>query len=99
MSASARTVHLPVIHETPTTGSGAGKPYHVILYNDDTHAFDAVVHQVQKATGVSAEEAFAITLQAHELGQSACYAGSHETCRRVADILREIALQVEVDRA
>jgi ATP-dependent Clp protease adapter protein ClpS len=99
MSASARTVHLPVIHETPTTGSGAGKPYRVILYNDDSHAFDVVVRQVQKATGVSTDEAFAITFCAHASGRAVCYAGAHAACEHVADILREIALQVEVDRA
>jgi len=99
MTASTKPVDAPVRHEDPTIGGSAGEPYQVILYNDDTHAFDAVVRQVQKATRVSAEEAFAITLRAHERGRAACYAGSHETCKRVADILREIALQVEVDRA
>jgi ATP-dependent Clp protease adapter protein ClpS len=73
-------------------------PFHVILYNDDVHPFDAVVRQVQKATGAPAGEAFVITLQAHEQGRAVCFAGSAEACQRVADVLREIALHVEVNR-
>ncbi|MBI3609007.1 MAG: ATP-dependent Clp protease adaptor ClpS [Nitrospirae bacterium] len=99
MTPSARTVHLPVIHENQTTGVSTGEPHHVILYNDDHHAFDVVVRQVQKATGVSTDEAFAITFCAHASGRAVCYAGAHAACEHVADILREIALQVEVDRA
>jgi len=99
MNPSARTVHLPVIHENATTGASTGTPHRVILYNDDHHAFDVVVRQVQKATGVSTDEAFAITFCAHASGRAVCYAGAHAACEHVADILREIALQVEVDRA
>jgi ATP-dependent Clp protease adapter protein ClpS len=57
------------------------------------------VRQVQTATGVATEEAFAITLPAHETGRAVCYAGSLDTCEQVAQILREIALHVEIDQA
>ncbi len=99
MSTSGRTVHLPVIHEHPAAGGSVADPHRVILYNDDHHAFDVVVRQVQKATGVSTDEAFVITFCAHASGRAVCYAGAHAACEHVADILREIALQVEVDRA
>lgn len=78
--------------------TGGGEPFHVVLYNDDIHAFDDVVRQVQKATGAPEAEAVAITLQAHETGHTVCFAGSREACDGVADVLREIRLQVEVDR-
>lgn len=99
MSASSRSVDVPIRREDPTSVGPSGGAYHVILYNDDIHAFDDVVRQVQKATGSSTENAVAITLQAHETGRSVCYAGPHDTCAKVADILREIGLHVEIDKA
>lgn len=97
MSASPHATDVPAGRSAPSLGSGDA--YRVILYNDDVHAFDDVVRQVQKATGVSTEEAFAITLQAHETGRAVCYVGSEDRCEKVADILREIALHVEIDKA
>ena len=99
MSAATHTTEAPTRHEQPTTANTVGDGYRVILYNDDVHGFDDVVHQVQKATGVPTEEAFAITLDAHETGRSVCYAGSLDACEKVAGVLREIALHVEIDQA
>ncbi|HET8759892.1 MAG TPA: ATP-dependent Clp protease adaptor ClpS [Nitrospiria bacterium] len=98
MSAS-RTAEAPTRQEQPALGDSVGDRFRVILYNDDVHAFDDVVRQVQRATGVSTEEAFAITLQAHEAGRAVCYVGSSDACDKVAGILREIALHVEIDHA
>lgn len=98
MSVASRGVEMPIRREESATGDTSGDAHRVILYNDDLHAFDDVVRQVQKATGVSTEDAFAITLQAHEAGRAACYAGSHDACVKVADILREIGLHVEIDQ-
>ena len=78
--------------------TGGGDPFQVVLYNDDIHAFDVVVRQVQKATGVPEAKAVAITLLAHETGRAICFVGAREQCLGVADVLREIGLQVEVDR-
>jgi ATP-dependent Clp protease adaptor protein ClpS len=72
-------------------------PYYVILYNDDFHPIDEVVLQVQKATGVSVHEAFEITMEAHTRGKAVCYTGDIETCEKVASVLREIKLTVEID--
>ncbi len=99
MTVASRTVEVPIRREEPATGVSSGDAYHVILYNDDLHAFDDVVRQVQKATGVATEEAFAITLQAHETGRAVCYVGGADACAKVADILREIGLHVEIDKA
>jgi ATP-dependent Clp protease adapter protein ClpS len=96
---AAGAVTVPTRRDAPTTSNRVGDAYHVILYNDDLHAFDDVVRQVQKATGVSTEDAFAITMQAHETGRAVCYAGSHDACAKVAEILREIGLHVEIDKA
>ncbi len=71
-------------------------PWNVILYNDDHHTFNAVVLQVQKATGVALNVAFEITMEAHTKGRAICYSGSHFDCEKVAAVLREIGLSVEI---
>lgn len=71
-------------------------PWCIIIYNDDVHTFDAVVLQVQKATGASLEEAHKITTEVHETGQAICFVGDLETCQRVANILKEIDLSVSI---
>jgi ATP-dependent Clp protease adapter protein ClpS len=80
-------------------GSGIDQPWTVILFNDDHHTFDAVIAQVQKATGCSPGEAFHITYTAHTKGQAVAYVGSRPDCERVARVLREIALRAELAEA
>jgi len=84
------------IEETEETAKGL--PWCVILYNDEAHSFDEVIHQVQKATGVSLKAAFEITLEAHTMGRAVCFRGSLPDCERVARILREINLHVEIEQ-
>ncbi len=72
-------------------------PWVVILFNDDYHSFDEVIHQVQKATGCSAEEAYTITYTAHTTGQAVAFAGRKSRCEEVASVLREIDLQVALE--
>ena len=73
-------------------------PWNVILYNDDVHSFEEVIFQIQKATGASLQNAIEITLEAHASGRAICYSGSLEECNKVANILKEISLHVEVDQ-
>lgn len=75
-----------------------GSPWCVILYNDDFHTFDEVILQVQKATGVDLRTAFEITLEAHTLGRAVCFKGPLNDCERVAGILKQIQLRVEIQR-
>lgn len=87
----------PVKEETDDSGpGGTGGKYSVILYNDDWHGFDEVILQLQKATECSLVEAARITYEAHQRGRAVCFRGSRERCHRVAGVLREIRLQVEV---
>lgn len=74
-------------------------PWNVILYNDDHHSFEAVILQVQKATGVSLERAYEIAMEAHTKGRAVCYTGPLERCEHVAAVLRLIKLTVEIDKA
>lgn len=78
---------------------GTGRPWRVILYDDDWHTFEEVVRQVQKATDCSQAEALALTYRAHTAGRAVVFTGNKAECRRVAGVLREIRLQVEMDDA
>jgi ATP-dependent Clp protease adapter protein ClpS len=80
-------------------GIGLDQPWMVILFNDDHHTFDAVVDQVQKATGCSPGEAFQITYSAHTNGQAIAYVAAKLACEQVAAVLREIDLHVEIEAA
>ncbi len=71
-------------------------PWQVIIFNDEVHTFDEVIFQIQKATGASLQAAFEITVEIHTQGRSICFEGSLTECERVANILREISLSVEV---
>lgn len=81
---------------TTTSGSGLGEPFKVILYNDDFHTFEEVIGQLRKATGCGRTKAESIAWEAHTKGKAIAYAGGFEKCQRVADILREIKLRVEI---
>lgn len=73
-------------------------PYVVILYNDDYHDMQEVAAQIQKATGYNFEKCYYIMLEAHSRGRAIAYTGSACECERVANILRQIRLQVETDK-
>ena len=72
------------------------RPWKVILFNDDIHSFDEVIVQVQKATGCTLLEATRITMEAHFNGKAVAYTGDFADCHKVAGILREIELIVEI---
>jgi ATP-dependent Clp protease adaptor protein ClpS len=73
------------------------KPARVILYDDDWHTFDDVIGQLVKATGCSEAVAEAHAWAVHTQGRSQVFQGARADCERVAGVLREIRLQVEVD--
>ncbi len=83
--------------EAPTTPKPA-LPWNVILYNDDVHTFDEVEWQLQKAIGCSLEVAEHIARTVHTEGRAVAYTGELEDCERVAGILRQIDLLVDVER-
>lgn len=96
---AAMTTQAPDVAIEKETGEETepALPWCVILFNDDWHAFDEVVLQVQKATGASEELAYQITLEAHATGQAVCYSGTLVDCEKVVAVLREIRLTVKID--
>jgi len=59
---------------------------------------DAVVSQLQKATGYAIERCVHIMIEAHTRGRAIAYTGSQSDCERAARVLRQIRLQVETDK-
>lgn len=78
-------------------GTRIGEPWKVILYNDDIHTFDEVILQLQKALKCSAQRAEQIAFEAHTRGKAIAFSGEFDECFRVAGILREIQLIVEIE--
>jgi ATP-dependent Clp protease adapter protein ClpS len=78
-------------------GTRIGAPWKVILYNDDIHTFDEVILQLQKATRCSAKRAEQIAFEAHTRGKAVAFSGEFDECFRVAGVLREIQLIVEIE--
>ena len=91
-----RTVEAPREQRTPP---GTGGPYVVILYNCDCHTFEEVEQQLQKATGCTLEKAEAFAREVDTTGRSVVFSGDDEECEKVANILRQIRLQVETDKS
>ena len=78
-------------------GTRIGQPWKVILYNDDIHTFDEVILQLQKALRCSVQRAENIAFEAHTKGKAIAFNGDFNECYRVAGILQEIQLIVEIE--
>jgi ATP-dependent Clp protease adaptor protein ClpS len=77
--------------------SELAKPARVLLYNDDWHTFEDVIKQLIKATGCDEATAEGHAWTVHTAGKALVFEGPRDECQRVANVLREIRLQVEVD--
>jgi ATP-dependent Clp protease adaptor protein ClpS len=89
------TVALPNRRSDATPG--LAPPARVLLYDDDWHTFDDVIMQLMKATACDAATAEAHAWRVHTQGRAVVHQGPRGACERVAQVLREIRLQVEVD--
>ena len=92
----------PETHESPASQTvpkeELGNPWQVVLFNDEVHSIDEVVFQIQKATGYALERAFELTMRVHNNGKAIVYIGTEEKCERVAGILAQIKLIVQVEK-
>ena len=76
-----------------------GKPYNVILFNDDYHDAFEVTVQIIKAINCSGSRALAIMFEAHRTGRAIVFTGSKERCELVENILNEIQLGTKIEPA
>ena len=93
------TLETPVVDNDTDVGNILGKPYNVVLFNDESHAMDEVVAQIMKATKCDAGRAASIMMEAHNMGRAIAFSGSRERCEHVESILAEIRLGTAIEQA
>lgn len=71
-------------------------PWRLILFDDDIHTFDEVIHQLIKALRCSLEEAKEMTFKVHNDGKALVYEGAFEECLKINSVLQEIQLITEI---
>lgn len=72
------------------------EPWRVVLFNDNVHTFDEVIHQIMVATSCPMNRAAELAWQVHTTGKAIVFYGEFEDCFRVQTVLREIALITEI---
>lgn len=88
---------MTAIAEKIDDGNDTGFGSKVVLYNDDIHSFQDVVHQLIKAINCTERVGFYHATQVHTKGKSLVYSGEPEKCIKVANILKEIRLRVKIE--
>jgi len=93
-----KTGNLEITERETSAKAELGNPWQVVLFNDEVHTFGEVILQIQKATGYSLERASEITLRVHNNGKAVAYIGSKADCEKVAGVLKQIRLIVQVEK-
>ena len=94
----ASTSIQPIVREDEDTGVGGGEGHTVFLFNCECHSFEEVIAQLCKAVpGMTEPEAEEIAWRVHTQGLAEVYKGSRDECDRVAKIIGEIGLIVQVN--
>jgi len=87
---------LPVEAPDVVVETQIAEPWRVILFNDDVHTFDEVIHQIIVAVSCSASRAEGLAWQVHAKGKAIVFDGEFEDCFRVQTVLRQIELITEL---
>jgi len=83
--------------EVADLGTGGGDGNKVFLFNCDCHSFEEVIAQLLKAVpGMTSPLAEELAWRAHTQGLAEAYRGSASECDRVARVLGESGLIVQV---
>jgi len=86
-----------VPEEVAELGTGGGEGSKVFLFNCECHTFEEVIRQLLKAVpGMTRPLAEELAWRAHTQGLAEVYRGSASECNRVAKILGETGLIVQV---
>ena len=93
-----KTGNLEITEKATGPKGELGNPWQVVLFNDEVHSFGEVILQIQKATGCSLEKASELTMRVHNNGKAVVYIGANADCEKVAGVLRQIRLMVQVEK-
>lgn len=76
---STGTLTPPRERTTGSTGSGLGKPWHVVVLNDSHNTFDGVAFALSSVLpGVSFDRGMALANRIHTTGQAVVWSGHQE---------------------
>lgn len=98
LSAQAEPQNTPDVETEEKTDQeeSVETPWRLILFDDDIHTFDEVIHQLIKALGCSVEKAREMTFKVHNDGKALVYEGAFEECLKINSVLQEIQLITEI---
>lgn len=85
-----------LVKEDEEEDEALDNPWRLILYDDDIHTFDEVIHQLIKALGCSIGKAEELTYKVHNEGKATVFEGSFEECLKRNSVLQEIQLVTEI---
>ena len=91
------TTETIIEEKTADTGIDTSGGAKVILFNDDWHTFDEVIHQLILAVKCSHKIAEKMAWTVHSEGKCNVYTGPMEECLYVSAVLEEIDLKTEID--
>jgi ATP-dependent Clp protease adapter protein ClpS len=87
----------PLEQEQQDEDVAIGEPAKVVLFNDDVHTFDEVIHQLIKATACAQSKAEALAWEVHTRGKAVVYTGELHRCVQVSGVLEEIQLMTQIE--
>ena len=95
LSSLPSTIEKPDV-EPGGPGSGNGNHWIVTVYDNDYNSIEQVILILIKATNCSLQEAEIETWEIHTLGKSVVHHGEEEECQKVANVIAQIGIRVEV---
>ncbi|HEY0867694.1 MAG TPA: ATP-dependent Clp protease adaptor ClpS [Fimbriimonas sp.] len=87
------TIQRPEIEDIDSTG---GHGWIVTVFDNDKNTWEEVMWILMFATGCDEQEAYTETWEVHHLGRSVVHHAGESECRRVARVIRQIGIRVEV---
>lgn len=83
-------------HKEKSRGPAAKGGWIVTVFDNETNTYDEVIMVLMAATGCSLDEAEIETWEVDHLGKSVVHYSTEKECRRAAEIIATIGIQVEV---
>jgi ATP-dependent Clp protease adaptor protein ClpS len=72
-------------------------PAKAILFNDEVHTFEEVIHQILKALKCDVAKAEALTWEVHNNGKACVFTGPLQRCLQITHVLEEIQLMTQIE--
>lgn len=70
--------------------------YRVVIIDNDTNTYEEVIHICMLALGIDYEDGYQIAVAVDHNGHCAVYEGPEAEAREIADVIRQIGIEVRV---